>query len=249
MICLSIAFAGAGCFAIHQDPIPQSNEGWSTRAERALRDGKGDTAIQELDEAIKGQPDNAILHIIRGSLKFRTGKITESVVDFDRSVQLEPALQAELWQRGIALYYLEKYQEGLDQFAIHRQVNPNDVENAFWHFMCNAKIKGVEEAKKDVLLAGFDQRVPLMQVQQLIQGKGSIDDVVAACEKGGAGPQGQRLSRFYGYLYLGLYYDVLNDSENAKKYLEKCVAQNVPVYMNDVAKIHLEILKKKSAKK
>jgi lipoprotein NlpI len=229
--------------------VPSTVEGWSQRAEQALKDGKADQAIKELDAAIASASSNAQLHIIRGSLKFRSGKIVDSIADFDKCIELDPQVKPFLWQRGISLYYADKFQEGLQQFAVHREVNPNDVENAFWHFLCNVKLNGLEAAKKDVLLAGYDNRIPLMQVQQLIQGKLSPDEVIAASEKGGAGPEGQKLSRFYGYLYIGLYFDALNDLEKAKQYLQLCVDQNVPSYMFDVAKIHLDIIKQRLAKK
>jgi lipoprotein NlpI len=238
-----------GCLGVAQETKPVSIDGWHRRAEKALAEGKADQAIREMDEVIQSLPSNANLHIIRGSLKFRSGRIEDSLVDFDKVIELEPHFKPELWQRGIALYYAGKYKEGLDQFSIHRDVNPNDVENAFWHFMCNAKLKGVEAAQKDVLLAGFDRRVPLMQVQQLILGKGTVEEVIAACEKDSMGTQGQKLSQFYGYLYVGLYYDVLGDAANAEKYMQKCVDQNTPSYMYDVAKLHLSMLKNRTMPK
>jgi lipoprotein NlpI len=221
----------------------QAMEGWSRRAEQAMRDGQADQAIKELDGAIQSMPNSSQLYTLRGSVKFRSGKVEESIPDFDKSIELDPQVKPYLWQRGIALYYADKFEEGLAQFEIHRDVNPNDVENAFWHFLCNAKLHGVEAAEKDVLLAGFDNRAPLMQVQQLIQGKLKIEEVIAASEKGGVGTQANRYTKFYGYLYVGLYYDVIKDPDNAKKYLQLCIDQDVPSYMGDVAKVHLEHLK------
>ncbi len=241
MVCLG------GCQAqdATKDSTPKTLEGWHRRVEQALQEGKADEALVEMDAAIKSRPDNSQLCSIRGSLRFRSGKIAESIVDFDKCIELSPEIKPFLWQRGIALYYMERYKDGLEQFAIHREVNPNDVENAFWHFLCNVQLNGLETAQKDVLLAGHDSRVPLMQVQQLIQGKLTPDDVIAACEKGGAGVNGQRLARFYGYLYIGLYYDALKETEKAKQWLEKCLDQEVDSYMGDVAKIHLKMLKVK----
>ena len=115
----------------------------------------------------------------------------------------------------------------MDQFAVHREVNPNDVENAFWHFLCNVRLNGLEASQKDVLLAGFDGRFPLMEVQKLIQCKITVDDLVAATEKPSAGASG----RFYGYLYLGLYFDAIGDKEKTKLWLQKCVDQKVGGYM------------------
>ena len=128
-------------------------------------------------------------------------------------------------------------------------MNPNDVENAFWHYLCNVRLKGVEEAQKEVLLAGFDNRPPLMQVQQLIQGKLGVADVIVAAEKGPAGTERNRLTKFYGYLYVGLYFDATGDLDNAKKYLQLSLDQNVPSYMYDVAKVHLDHLTKEGTKK
>ncbi len=243
-----LTFFGGGCQAqdsTKDTATPKTLEGWHQRVEKALQEGKADEALREIDVAIKSRPDNSQLLSIRGSLNFRSGKIAESIVDFDKCIELSPESKPYLWQRGIALYYAEKYKEGLEQFAVHREVNPNDVENAFWHFLCNVRLNGLEAAQKDVLLAGFDSRVPLMQVQKLIQGKLTPDDVIAACEKGGTGANGQKLSRFYGYLYIGLYYDALKDMEKAKQWLEKCLEQQVDSYMADVAKIHLKLLKAK----
>ena len=220
-------------------------EGWHRRVEQALQDGKADEALGEMDAAIKSRPDSPQLLSIRGSLRFRSGKIAESILDFDKCIELSPEIKPFLWQRGIALYYAERFKDGLEQFSVHREVNPNDVENAFWHFLCNVRLNGLEVARKEVLLAGHDGRVPLMQVQQLIQGKLTPDGVIAACEKGGAGTSGQKLSRFYGYLYIGLYYDALMETDKAKQWLEKCLEQEVDSYMADVAKIHLKMLKAK----
>jgi lipoprotein NlpI len=234
---IGIAIVSSKCLAQEQNI-----EGWSQRIEKALQEGKPDEAMREMDAAIGKYPDNPQLYILRGSLKFRSGKIEDSIVDFDKSIELSPSNKPYLWQRGISLYYAGKYEEGLEQFDVHRNVNPNDVENAFWHFLCNVKLKGLEAAQKDVLLAGYDSRTPLMQVQQLIQGKTTPEEVIAASEKGGAGSRGQKLSRFYGYLYIGLYYDALGNHAKAREWVQKCIDLEVFSYMGDVAKIHLEHL-------
>lgn len=224
---------------------PVSVASWYDRVEKALKEGKAEEAIREMDSVIKRFPDNSQLMSIRGSLKFRSGKIAESLEDFDKCIELSPETKPYLWQRGIALYYAERFKDGLEQFAVHREVNPNDVENAFWHFLCNVRLNGLEASQKDVLLAGFDNRVPLMQVQKLIQGKLTPEDVLTACEKGGAGAEGKKSARFYGYLYLGLYYDALQDKDKTQQWLEKCIDQGEEGYMADVAKVHLKLLKAK----
>jgi len=227
-------------------PLQQTDDvgGWSERIEKALRDGKAEAALAELDRAIEKVPNQPQMHLIRGSLLFRIGKVEASVAEFDKCIELDPSIKPYLWQRGISLYYVGKYQEGVDQFVVHREVNPNDVENAFWHFLCAAKIDGVEVAQKSILVSGRDPRVPMMQVQELIQGKTTPEAVIAAAEANPRVVRGADYSRFYGYLYMGLYYDALGNQEEAKKWIEKCVELKVDGYMGDVAKVHWDLMKK-----
>jgi len=235
---------GSTLVAQDQPPDPANTRGWTNRIERALIEGRSDVALQEINKAIEQSPLRSQLYLIRGSLLFRSGKVQESLPDFDKVIELDPQLKPYLWQRGIALYYAEKYDEGLDQFVVHREVNPNDVENAFWHFLCAVKLNGVASAQKDVLLSGRDTRVPMMQVQDMIQGKTTPEAVVAAAERGRPLEKGNDYDRFYGYLYVGLYYDALGKKAEAKKWMEKCVDQQISGYMGDVAKVHLDLLNK-----
>lgn len=248
-ISFSVGAAPAPGQSPASDTSPQSIAGWSTRIENALKEGKTEEALREMNQAVEAAPKQPQLYLMRGSLLFRSGKVNESIVDFDKCIELDPQSKPYLWQRGIALYYAGRYEEGRDQFVVHREVNPNDVENAFWHFLCAVRIEGVEKAQKKVLLSGFDSRVPLMQVQDLIQGKTTTQAIVDAVEKSDKGSNAKRLGRFYGYLYVGLYYDALGDDASAKQWIQKCVDENVDGYMGDVAKIHLQMLEARSKSK
>jgi len=227
-----------------QTPDPQDIRGWTNRIENALIEGKSEVALEEINKAIAKVPSQSQLYLIRGSLLFRSGKVDESLPDFDKVLELDPQLKPYLWQRGIALYYAGKYEESLEQFVVHREVNPNDVENAFWHFLCAVKLRGVASAQHDVLLSGKDNRVPMMQVQDMIQGKATPEAVIAAAERSRRVIDGSDYDRFYGYLYVGLYYDALNREDDAKKWMEKCVAEKVHGYMGDVAKVHWDRMQK-----
>lgn len=223
-----------GCF---QPP------GLAGRVESALQRGDTDTILKELNDRIAMEPSNEDLYVLRGSLYFRTGRIPESLADFDAAVEKAPELIPYLWQRGISQYYAKEYKKGAEQFVVHRTVNPNDVENAFWHFLCVAKTDGIEKASREIILAGQDGREPLMQVQQMIQGKLAEEAVEDVTEKG------PRSTKFYGYLYLGLYADAKGDPAKAKQYLEKCLKVDYPGYMYDVAKVHMQQLNEKGERK
>ena len=70
---------------------------------------------------------------------FKRGRVDESILDFDRVIALNPAQRPYMWQRGLSLYYLERHEEAVEQFAIDVAVNPNDTEETIWHFLCNVR--------------------------------------------------------------------------------------------------------------
>jgi lipoprotein NlpI len=77
----------------------------------------------------------------RGAEHFKMGHIQQSLDDFDRAIQLDPAQAPYHWQRGISLYYAGRYDEGRKQFELHQTVNGNDVENAAWRYLCMARAR------------------------------------------------------------------------------------------------------------
>ena len=85
---------------------------------------------------------------------FLAGRLSESVAGFDCVAALAPQAAPQLWQRGIALYYAGRYQDCRAQFESHRTVNPNDVENPAWHFMCVAKAESPAKARAALLPVG-----------------------------------------------------------------------------------------------
>ena len=99
----------------------------------------------------------------RAVVDFDNGRIVESVAGFDAVARLIPAEAPQLWQRGIALYYVGRYQDCRAQFESHRTVNPDDVENAAWHFLCVARAESAEKARAALLPVGPDARVPMRQ--------------------------------------------------------------------------------------
>ena len=97
--------------------------------------------------------------------------MAESAAGFDNLVKLVPAIAPQLWQRGIALYYAGRYRDCRAQFESHRTVNPNDVENAAWHFLCVARAESPEKARSALLPVGPDRRVPMPQIYEMFRGK------------------------------------------------------------------------------
>jgi glycoprotein endo-alpha-1,2-mannosidase len=179
-----------------------------------------------------------LLHV-RGVEHFRHGRIAESVADFDREVEYEPSRAAEHWQRGIAYYYLEEFEKGARQFELHRTVNPQDVENAAWHFLCVVRSQGgsVEAAREGLIPVSRDERLPMAQVQQLFAGTLKPEDVRAV------GAQAGDAAEFYADLYVGLYYEAMGNREESLRLIQRAVANPAAEgnYMGDVARVHVAL--------
>jgi lipoprotein NlpI len=177
----------------------------------------------------------------RAVADFEAGRVMESAGGFDALARLVPSLAPELWQRGIALYYAGRYQDCRAQFESHRTVNPNDVENAAWHFLCVARAESADKAKAAILPVGPDARVPMRQVYEMFRGAMTPDRVLKAA---GARDSAQ----FYAQLYVGLYYEALGDGRRALEHITAAAADryaDAGGYMHTVARVHLGILRKR----
>ena len=177
----------------------------------------------------------------RAVADFQNGRIAESAAGFDALAKLVPDSAAQLWQRGIALYYAGRYNDCRLQFESHRTVNPNDVENAAWHFLCVARAESSEKAKAALLPVGPDARVPMRQVYQMFRGTLTPEDVWAAA---GERPE----SQFYAHLYLGLYFEALGNKDRALEHITAAAADRYAAaggYMHTVARVHLGILQRR----
>ena len=170
---------------------------------------------------------------------FQRGRIAESVAGFDNLVKLVPSIAPELWQRGIALYYAGRYSDCRRQFESHRTVNPDDVENAAWHFLCVAREQAPDQARAALLPVGPDPRPPMREVYQMFRGALTADDVLEAA---GNRPAGQ----FYAHLYIGLYSEALGRKDLALRHIKEAASGRfAPVggYMHMVAGVHLQTLR------
>ena len=211
------------------------------RAYPALSDGllfaRNENTLVALDlrqSAVAEQP-RAVFD--RAVADFEAGRVSESAAGFDTLVRLVPSAGPELWQRGIALYYAGRYQDCRKQFESHRTVNPNDVENAVWHFLCVARADSADKARVALLPVGPDSRVPMRQVYEMFRGTLSPEMVLKAA---GA----RETAQFYAQLYVGLYFDALRDSRRALEHITMAADdryREAGGFMHTVAKVHLAI--------
>jgi lipoprotein NlpI len=167
---------------------------------------------------------------------FHAGRIEQSVSAFDRVAKAAPGAAPQLWQRGIALYYAGRYKDCRKQFELHRTVNPNDVENAAWHFLCVSLAETPDKAKAAMLPVGPDSRTPMREVYQMFKGEVGPDQVLAAAGKDAE-------AQFYAHLYIGLFLDGTGKQDQALEHIRIAAEDRFAMggYMHSVARVHLNM--------
>lgn len=221
---------------------PQNPRGYFVRARFHEENLESAKAIADYDQVIKLDPRQPDAWQHRGTEHFKLGLIKESIADFDQFLALVPAQAPQHWQRGISLYYSGRFDDGRKQFELHQAVNPNDVENAVWHFLCVARTNGIEKARAALIPIKGDARVPMMEVHALFANKLKPEDVLKAASAGNPPPAQRQRQLFYAHLYLGLYFEVLGDDQKAREHITKAAVEyQTGDYMGDVARVHLQL--------
>lgn len=186
---------------------------------------------------------NARAVLDRAVEDFAAGRLAAAAAGFDEVAALAPRAAPQLWQRGIALYYVGRYQDCREQFESHRLVNPNDVENAAWHFLCVARADSPGAARGALLPVGPDSRAPMREIYRLFRGEASPEEVLAAGER--AAERDRVSGLFYAHLYVGLHHEALGEDAAARTHLAAAAGERFARaggYMHMVARVHVRWL-------
>lgn len=177
----------------------------------------------------------------------RGGKADESIPHYETAIKQSPDMRPYLWQYGIALFFAGRFDDGRELFEAHRRVNPNDVENAAWHFLCEAKANDIDSARKLLLPAPGDRRVPMSEILDRLPGGDAtkIEAAVNAIDH----PMSKQSARFYADLYLGLIADAENKPDEALRFMTRAAETPMTHYMADVARVYADHLRSSSKPK
>ncbi len=222
---------------------PKSLDAYRMRAVAREQLKQFDGALADLNHFLKLKPDSVAALDLRGIVYFKLAKPKESLADFDRAIQLRPDLAAAHWRRGLTLYYANEFGKGVAQFTTSDKAEPEDVENAIWHFLCNVRVKGLEKARAEMLRVARDPRGDyMMKAYDLFRGKAEAKDVFAAAETGNVDAEERKVRRFYAHYYVGMYYESMGQPAKSLPELRTAV-EKYPIshYMMDVANAHLKL--------
>lgn len=196
----AIEMAGRAVEAAPRDP-----RGWFLRAELFERTRQLSPAEADLTRVLELVPDDAAVLLKRGTLRLRLADYPGALSDFDRYAAQRPSRTPDLWQRGIALFFLGRLDDARRQFELHRLVNPRDVENSAWHFACVARLSGLSAAREQWMPVQGDRRVPMAEIQRVMTGGADPGLPLATAEKL-EDEEAQARARFYAHLYLALFH-------------------------------------------
>ena len=175
----------------------------------------------------------------RAVADFENGRVAEAAAGFDNVVKIVPLLAPRLWQRGVTLFYAQRYDDCRAQWEVTVKAYPEDVENAAWHYACVAKLESPARARAALLPVAGDTRVPMKEIYEMLRGATTPDAVLKAA---GATPAGQ----FYAQFYTGLYFDANGDRTRALQAMTAASAERFAAaggYMHAAAKNHLSRLR------
>jgi len=171
----------------------------------------------------------------QGVEAFKNVQMNESIHLFDEAID-EGYPVARLWQRGISLYYADRFQDGSKQFRDDTALNPNDTEESIWAFVCDAQTIGFDQARKQMMVVSHDSRMYMQTLYSMFRGEVSVDEVEQKVTEGT--PQ----DAFYYSLYLGLYEEAAGDAVRAQNWITQAALSNFATssgdYMGDVAVVH-----------
>lgn len=211
-------------------------------------DGKYDDAAKLAIKAAELAPNSFGVQQIAAETIYRSGFSEKSLAPFDAAVKLSPERAPDNWQRGLALATCGKFEAGAKQFETHHRVNPDDVENSAWYFLCVAKSKSVDEARKALIPSRGDPREPMMSILAMLDGQAEPGEVMKAALANTQPGSARKTAQLYADLYVGLYYDSLGESENAAKFLKRSLTYGRTGYMADTARVYYEERFKKADK-
>jgi lipoprotein NlpI len=205
--------------------------------------------LKEMNEKVEKMPTDVGALSRRGDLYLFLGAFPESVADFEKMIEIDPAQDAPHWRLGIAYYFNGEFAKSAKQFEKYHAYDGHDRENGIWKFLAQEKVDGMAKARAEMLSYTEFDREPFPALYEMYAGKRTPEDVFAEIEKKGLTKEKQVM--FFASYYVGLYQLMLGQRQRALDLLRKAVdlmPEADTVYMWNVARLHWERLAKEIAK-
>lgn len=236
LLVAAAAFAGAA-----EPPLPA--------AERARMLADITAQLAPLDQAVAQGTTRVALYSRRGDCHLFLGQFASAVADFEKMIALDPAQDAPHWRLGIAYYFTGQFAKSARQFEKYHAYDGRDRENGIWKFLGDAKVDGLEPARRAMLVYTRFDREPFPALYEMFAGKKTTDALLADLKARQLDDDPTVM--FFANYYGGLNEQILGRRERALTLLHAAVASpwrrttegggGAP-YMWQVARLHYEAL-------
>ena len=202
---------------------------------------------------IADQPKAIDAYSRRGDARLFLGDFKGSAEDYEKMIELNPALDVSHWRLGIAYYYLSRFDKAAHQFEIYHNYDNVDRENGIWRFMSQTRLKNMQVARKGLLKYEKTDRPPYPWVYSLYAGDIKPDEVYRKIDEGGFPDRYKERVLFHAQLYIGIFHELHGRDKEALKHLRTAAAneygRSSGTYMWQVARVHYDLLQAKLSKK
>ncbi|MEO6244760.1 MAG: hypothetical protein ABIQ12_04930 [Opitutaceae bacterium] len=201
----------------------------------------------QFDQAIAQSPRDADLRSRRGDARLFLGRFAEAVADFETEISLDASRDAPHWRLGIAYHFTGQFAKSAHQFEKYHAYDGRDRENGIWKFLADAKVLGLEPARRAMLTYTRFDREPFPTLYEMFAGTKTTAAFLAdlRTRKLNAKPS----VMFFAHYYAGLNEHLLGRRAEAIQLLREAVAnpwgrtaEGGPAYMWQVARLHYEVL-------
>lgn len=211
-----------------------------------------DEGLADVARKLEAKPDSLAALSKRGDLHFFRGEFAKSVRDYERMSELDPTIDASHWRLGIAYFYADQPEKSAKQFDKFFVTDDVDREAGLWKYIAQAPTLGAGKARAGLLKYKKDDREPLPTIYRLFEEEITPDDLLKSVDA--KLPENVREQRmFYIELYLGLWHDAHNRSQEALPHFRAATANRWgrsasygPNYMWHVGRLHYERLAEKA---
>ena len=113
-------------------------------------------AIEDYNQAIALEPDNALAHYNRGLAFYYLRNHTAALADFNKTIELKPDVATTYEKRGLILMYLKDYEGAIADFEQATKLTPDDG-----HLYLGKGFATVLEGKIEQAIPDFDRAIEL----------------------------------------------------------------------------------------
>ena len=130
----------------------------------ALPDEEIERAIEEYDEAIRLNPNDAIAYKNRGTAYRNLGQFERAIEDYAEAIRLNPNDAIAYYSRGTDYCNLGQFERGIKDYTEAIHLNPDDVD-AYYNRGLAYKLQD----KKAEAVADFEKFIDLIDNPQWIE--------------------------------------------------------------------------------